>query len=166
LIGALLSGGRNVREDFRDLADRMEIHELRLEFTDAAMMNDHERLGSLFTPEGAVRIPDAGIELVGPAGISALGQQRAAMVECFVQNAHPGRIDLHGDTATGRTYTFELFRMRDGSSHVNHAIYHDRYRRTPDGWKFDERVYEVRYLDTSPLPGVTPRHVEGADGAN
>ena len=36
---------------------------------------------------------------------------------------------------------------------ANYAIYHDRYRRTPDGWKFSERVYEVRYLDHSPLAG-------------
>ena len=26
-----------------------------------------------------------------------------------------------------------------------------------DGWKFTERVYEVRYLDTSPLAGSAPR---------
>jgi hypothetical protein len=32
-------------------------------------------------------------------------------------------------------------------------VYHDRYRRTPDGWKFTERVFEVRYLDTTPLAG-------------
>ena len=35
--------------------------------------------------------------------------------------------------------------------------YHDRYQRTGDGWKFTERVYEVRYLDTSPLAGSAPR---------
>ena len=40
---------------------------------------------------------------------------------------------------------------------ANYAIYHDRYRRTPDGWKFSERVYEVRYLDHSPLRGSAPR---------
>ena len=39
---------------------------------------------------------------------------------------------------------------------ANYAIYHDRYRRTPDGWKFSERVYEVRYLDHSPLTGWAP----------
>jgi hypothetical protein len=37
------------------------------------------------------------------------------------------------------------------------AIYHDRYQRTADGWKFTERVYEVRYLDNSPLAGSAPR---------
>jgi hypothetical protein len=40
---------------------------------------------------------------------------------------------------------------------VNYAIYHDRYQRTGDGWKFTERVYEVRYLDTTPLAGSAPR---------
>ena len=45
-------------------------------------------------------------------------------------------------------------RARDGHSELNYAIYHDRYRRTGDGWKFTERVYEVRYRDTTPLAGV------------
>jgi hypothetical protein len=40
----------------------------------------------------------------------------------------------------------ELARARDGRQGLNHAIYHDRYQRTGDGWKFTERVYEVRYL--------------------
>jgi hypothetical protein len=44
--------------------------------------------------------------------------------------------------------------MRAGRSELNYAVYHDRYRRKPDGWKFTERVYEVRYLDTTALPGT------------
>ncbi len=35
--------------------------------------------------------------------------------------------------------------------------------RTPDGWKFTERVYEVRYLDTTPLAGSAPRAAGGAN---
>ena len=62
-------------------------------------------------------------------------------------------IRLDGDTASGRAYIQELIRLRDGSSQVNFAIYHDRYQRTGDGWKFTERAYEIRYLDTTPLPG-------------
>jgi hypothetical protein len=30
------------------------------------------------------------------------------------------------------------------------------FERTPDGWRFTERVYEVRYHDHSPLPGSAP----------
>jgi len=36
-------------------------------------------------------------------------------------------------------------------------VYHDRYQRTPDGWKFAERVDEVVYLDTSPLTRLAAR---------
>jgi hypothetical protein len=35
-------------------------------------------------------------------------------------------------------------------------LHHDRYQRTPDGWKFAERVYEVRYVDSAPLTGSAP----------
>jgi hypothetical protein len=60
----------------------------------------------------------------------------------------------------------EIGRTRDGRSELNYAIYHDRYQRTPDGWKFTERVYEVRYHDTSPLAGSPPstNRVDGQDG--
>ena len=47
--------------------------------------------------------------------------------------------------------------LRDGRQGLNFAIYHDRYQRTGDGWKFSERVYEVKYLDTTPLAGSAPR---------
>jgi hypothetical protein len=39
-------------------------------------------------------------------------------------------------------------------------VYHDRNERTPDGWKFTERVHEVRYLDTSPLTGSAAHAAE------
>lgn len=139
--------------DLRQIADRVEIDALRGEFTDAAMMNDYDRLASLFTPEGAIRIPDAKVEAVGLDGMRALGAQRQTLMEFFVQTTHAGTISLEGDTASGRAYICELIRLRDGSSHLNYAIYHDRYERTPDGWKFTERVYEIRYLDTTPLGG-------------
>jgi hypothetical protein len=45
---------------------------------------------------------------------------------------------------------------------VNYAIYHDRYQRTSDGWKFTKRVYEIRYLDTTPLAGSAPHPPEEA----
>jgi hypothetical protein len=70
-----------------------------------------------------------------------------------VQTVHPGTIQLDGDTAVGRSYMAEFGRLRDGSSHLNHAVYHDGYRRMSEGWKFTERVYEVGYLDTTPPAG-------------
>ncbi|MEU6716424.1 nuclear transport factor 2 family protein [Nonomuraea sp. NPDC046802] len=133
------------------IADRVEIEALRAEFSDAAMMNDYERLASLFTPDGALRMPDIPAELAGREAIRVFGGNRPAAF--LVQNSHPGTIYLDGDTAHGRTLIQEIGRGRDGGSILNFAIYHDRYLRTEDGWKFTERVYEVRYLDTTPLNG-------------
>jgi ketosteroid isomerase-like protein len=148
---------RGPMSDFQAIADRVEIEALRGEFTDAVMSNDHDRLAALFTPDGCVRIPEANIEVVGHDEIRALGEQRQAIADCFVQTTHPGTIQLEGDTASGRAYISELIHLRDGGSHLNYAVYHDRYQRTPHGWKFTERFYEIRYVDSTPLLGSVPQ---------
>jgi uncharacterized protein (TIGR02246 family) len=133
--------------------DRVEIEALRGEFTDAGMMHDYDRFASLFTVDGVWEIPEAGVRLCGREEIRAGIERLQANWEFFIQNPHPGTIQLDGDTATGRAYIAELGRFRDGGSHQNYAIYHDRYRRTAEGWRFAERVYEVRYHDVTPLAG-------------
>ena len=148
--------------DLQPIADRVEIEALRGEFTDAVMMRDRARLASLFTPDGALRMPNIPAEMVGREQIRTGGERLQAQWDFFVQTTHPGTIQLDGDIATGRAYIQELARARDGRQGLNYAIYHDRYRRTPDGWKFTERLYEVRYLDTSPLAGSAPPPSRGA----
>jgi ketosteroid isomerase-like protein len=135
--------------DAQGVADRVEIEALRGEFTDAVMMRDYERLASLFTPDGAVRIPDIDEAACTREEIRSGIERLQAMWAVFVQQTHSGTIRLDGDTATGRAHICEIGRMRDGRVHLNYATYHDRYLRTPDGWKFEERVYHVRYADTT-----------------
>jgi ketosteroid isomerase-like protein len=112
--------------DLQAIADRVEIEALRGEFTDAVMLNDHDRLASLFTHDGAVRIPDANLEAAGREEIRAMGERREALADYFVQTTHPGAIQLDGDTASGRAYLCELIHSREGNSHLNYAVYHDR----------------------------------------
>ena len=151
-------------DDFQAIADRVEIGALQGEFTDSVMMRDYDRVASLFTPDGALRMPNVPVELVGREQIRAWGARVPDFVEFLVQNTHPGiiQLDRDGDTASGRAYMSELIGLRDGTSDLNYAIYHDRYQRTADGWKFTERVYEVRYHDTSPLAGSPPGPDRGA----
>jgi len=119
-------------------------------------------LGRTFDRFGIpVRIPYINAELVSREEIRAGIERMQGLWDYFVQTVHPGTIQLEGDTAVGRVYISEFGRMRDGRSELNYAIYHDRYQRAPDGWKFAERTYEVRYLDTTPLSGSAP-HAAGA----
>ena len=139
------------------LSDLLEIQALSTEFTDASMMHDWDRFASLFAEDGAWRMPHIEVELTTRDDIRAgVERLREGLWEYFVQNAHPGPIRIDGDTAQGRAYIEEFGKFRDGGFLHNHAIYHDQYRRTPDGWRFADRLYEIRYLDTDPLPGGPP----------
>jgi len=142
--------------DLQAIADRVEIEALRGEFTDAVMMHDYDRLALLFTQDGTVRLPHAYAGAVGREDMRAGGEQLQALLDYMVQTTHPGTIVLDGDTASGRAYMHEIGRIPGGASELNYALYHDRYQRTSGGWKFTERVYEVRYHDTSPLAGSAP----------
>ncbi len=139
--------------DYQSIIDRIEIDALCGEYTDAVMMHDYDRFASLFAQDGVYRIPDANIELTGREQIRAGIERLQGAWDYFVQNTHPGTIQITGDTAVGRAYIFEFGHLRDGRSVLDYALFHDRYRRTEDGWKFTERIYEVRYFDTTPLAG-------------
>jgi hypothetical protein len=114
-------------------------------------------LASMFTQDAVLRIPAVNVEFVGRqeirAGLERLGE---GLWDYLVQTTHPGTIQLEGDTASGRAYVHSFGHMRDGSSHLNYSVYHDRYQRTPNGWKFTERINEIRYVDTTPLAGTAP----------
>jgi len=156
--------------DLQAIADRVEIEALRGEFADAGMMRDYDRFAALFTRDGVWRIPDVNVELTGRDEIRAGIERLQGLWDYFVQIPHAGAIQLDGDTAIGRSYVSEFGRMRDGASHLNYSVYHDRYQRTPDGWKFKERTYEVLYLDSTPLagtgrrPGSAPQAAASASG--
>jgi ketosteroid isomerase-like protein len=157
--------GRKPMSDLQAIADRVEIEALRGEFVDAGMMRDYDRFASLFTQDAVWRIPVVNVEFVGReeirAGIERLGE---GLWDYLVQATHPGTIQLEGDTASGRAYVLSFGQMRDRGSHLNYSVYHDRYRRTPEGWKFAERADEIKYLDTTPLAGSPPQKATTTGG--
>jgi ketosteroid isomerase-like protein len=143
--------------DFQTIADRVEIEALRGEFTDAGMMRDYDRMASLFTEDAVWRIPAVNAEFAGREEIRAgVGQLLDDLWAYLLQATHPGALEIDGDTATGRAYVLTFGQLTEGGSHLNYSVYHDRYQRTPDGWKFAERADEVKYLDTTALSGAPP----------
>jgi len=151
--GCLVDTGMQNSMD-RNFLDRYEIDALRGEFTDAGAMRDYDRLAGLFVDDAVWRIPQGNIELAGREAIRTGIARMQAQWEFFIQQSHPGIIVVDGDEATGRAYVAELGRFANGDSHQNYAIYHDRYRRTADGWRFAERSYEILYVDLTPLAGT------------
>jgi ketosteroid isomerase-like protein len=71
--------------DLQAIADRVEIEALRGEFTDAAMMRDYDRLATLFTPDGALRMPNIPAVLVGQEQIRVWGARVPTFVDFLVR---------------------------------------------------------------------------------
>jgi ketosteroid isomerase-like protein len=69
------------------IADRVEIEALCGEFTDAVMMRDYDRVSSLFTQDGALRMPNVPVELAGCEEIRAWGERVPALVDFLVQRS-------------------------------------------------------------------------------
>ena len=80
--------------DLEAIADRFEIEALRGEFTDAAMMRDYDRFASLFTQDGAWRIPYVSVEFVSRGEIRAGIERLQGHWDYFVQTTHPARSRL------------------------------------------------------------------------
>ena len=147
------------------IADRVEIEALRGEFVDAIMMRDYDRFASLFTQDGTWRIPYIDVELVGREEIRAGIERMQGLWQYVVQTTpHPGTVQLAGDTAIGRAYVSEFGHMRDGRSELHYAVYHDRYERTRDGWKFASATTRSgtstrrRLRGRRPAPATPPNH--------
>jgi hypothetical protein len=98
-------------------------------------------------------MPYVNAEAADPDEIHAWGERRRLSWTTSCK-PHPGTTRLDGDTASGRACIQELIRLRDGRSELNTPSTATSAPR--DGWKLTERVYEVRYLDTTPLAARRP----------
>ena len=81
---------------------------------------------------------------VGHAEIRAQRELYSSAMEFVLQGNSPPVIDIDGDTATARTSIRETGKVAGQQAGFEYiGIYADKLVRTPDGWKFAERVCEV-----------------------
>jgi SnoaL-like domain len=66
------------------------------------MMRDGDRLASLFTYDGVLRMPNIPAEFNEREEIRVGRRRLVALWDFFVQTTHPGTIQLDGDIASGR----------------------------------------------------------------
>lgn len=78
------------------------------------MTRDYDRFASLFTSDGAWRMPHIKALFVGMREIRAAVERGQSLFEFFVQTVHSGPITLDGDEATGRAYVAEFGRLIGG----------------------------------------------------
>lgn len=147
----------------RTTDDVVAIERLQSAYADVVNRRAWAELAGLFLPDAVVRIDTVTrdpFELVGPDALGGFidgAVQRFAFFEFIRLNAHI-EVDLDGDPDAARCRLFMCEVRRDVGTldwSVAYGVYHDRYLRTPDGWRFARRDYQSLTRsggDVAPFP--------------
>jgi len=131
------------------VVDHVGITRLQSAYADVVTRRSWGELAELFLPDATVRIDTVTrdpFELRGPDELGTFVDEairRFAFFEFVILNSHVElpRADAP-DRARARVFMCEL-RRDAGSLEWSNAfgVYHDRYRRTARGWRFERRDY-------------------------
>ena len=133
----------------QEISDRLEIQDLLASYSHAIDSRDWDALDAVFTPDALIDYAEMG----GSSG--NLAETKKFLAE--VMPSFPGfqhmvattKVTIDGDTAVARTICHNpmIISTPEGNRTVYCGLwYNDRFVRTPDGWRINERVEEKCYL--------------------
>jgi hypothetical protein len=137
-----------------ELSDRLEIQDLLVSYSHAIDFKNFDELDDVFTPDAFIDYTVFG----GPKGqfpeIKEFLQNTMPMFKSYFHLIATSKVTIDGDTATGVTICHNpmVFPLPDGGEHVFVCglWYHDKYVRTPAGWRIAERIEEKSYVENMP----------------
>jgi hypothetical protein len=122
--------------------DQLAIERLVASYCDGVIRRDTDTWAATWAVEGASwDLPGRSME--GKDAIVAFWVEAMKRFDFVMQTAPVTLVEMvDDDHAAGRSYVQEHFRV-NGEVGKLYACYHDRYVRTPDGWRFQERRLEI-----------------------
>jgi 3-phenylpropionate/cinnamic acid dioxygenase small subunit len=150
----------------RALEDRAEINDLIIRYAEAVDNRDNATLANCFTDDAEATF--AGVPVPGRGGdavvafLSSLGGG-APRPATPIKTSHLFMnvvVTLDGDEADARS-SASVYSVRGEPEQVRirGISYHDRMRRTPDGWRIAKRVHSVGWegaAESVPITPITP----------
>ena len=133
-------------------ADELAIRNLVARYSDAVNRRDAAAWGDTWAVDATWKI--LGMAPQGREEIVKLWEQLMGGFPFVVQMPSECLIAVDGDTATGRAYLHEWGKGPDGSGMVTLGVYHDTFRRDPDGWRFTERDFHSMYSGPADMSGT------------
>jgi uncharacterized protein (TIGR02246 family) len=137
-----------------EVADRLDIRALVDAYAFAADQRDREAFAGVFTADGTLTTGPGGPRYVGRpaiAGVLNWVEERFHKTMHFVGNQSAV---VQGDIAQGLVYCLAHHISDDDGQQRDTVIfvrYVDRYVRTGDGWRIDERELNIEWQETRPL---------------
>lgn len=149
----------SVMLSIEDIADRLEIQDLLVTYSHAIDFRRWDELDEVFTPDALIDYTAMG----GPEGaypeIKAYLREVLPMFASYCHMVSTSKIVVDGDTATGVSICHNPMVLGEGddeSVFVCGLWYHDRFVRTPNGWRIAERIEEKVYVKDAPWGRSAP----------
>jgi 3-phenylpropionate/cinnamic acid dioxygenase small subunit len=136
----------------QEVADRVEILDLLARYSAVVDRGAWEQMPALFTPDASLDFTATG----GIRGTVADHQAfNAEVLTGFAGTQHVmglPALSVDGDTATSRSICFNPMVVDDQHVFFVGLWYDDRLVRTPDGWRFAERVQQKSFFHNLQQP--------------
>ena len=138
------------------IEDRLAIRELVETYSDAVTRADKQAWEQNWTEDAVWTLNLPGLEKVeGRKAIVELWVQAMAGYEFVLMNSSPGAIRIEGNSATGRFYTSEVARSKNGTTQRVSGQYDDEYIKQDGRWYIHRRTFKMLYTqDVTEKPGA------------
>ena len=121
-------------------------------YSEGASRGDWDQVLSTYVPDGVWEIPYFGAKFEGHDAIRDALKHFTGPMDYIVQINAPALIEVREHTATARSVIRECGKFTGQNEALEVlGFYADTLLRTPDGWKFNRRVFEVRGMHRFPL---------------
>src|SRR5689334_9627041 len=122
------------------LVDIEELRSLRLRYHDAINEGRAGDIAELFTEDGEVDFGYLGVTSGRPKVARFFGGV-GNLLDSVTQFIHNHVVEVDGDEGSGTSY-LEAKTVSKGTAYRVAGRYRDRYRRTPEGWRFTRMAFE------------------------
>jgi ketosteroid isomerase-like protein len=125
------------------------IRQLHARYIDAVWRQDPEAFGDCWTENANWKI--VGSEMNGRGAIVAFFVNIMQNFDRVIQFFHPPILEIEDGAGAGRTYVTEHNAFKDGRRAFTIGLYHERYRRDADRWRFTWRFFDLFYMGPADL---------------
>lgn len=123
-----------------------DIRRLKARYLNACDAKDVDAIRACFTADAQIDFPPLGsFDVDGLIGIFTDLAATTPIVD--VHQGHNGEIEVNGDEASARwNLGYATYDPRNGGFRLLANFYHDRYRKTADGWRISYSRSEPRAI--------------------
>ena len=132
--------------------DEIAIQQTINRYSVAASQGDWDAVIATFTPDGVWEVPVHKVRFVGPEEIRSGLIRFSSPMDYIVQLNSPSVITVDGDAATAECVIREGGKLSGADAALEiMGRYKDRLVRTPQGWRFALRLFELAGMHSFPL---------------